>query len=91
VPLIICGIATVSSALVAAAAAYPQFTAQVAAVSLILGAVALCLASISDTTTVSPIGRRSVELLEYLAFAVVVPLAVWLCGLYGATRSLNLS
>ena len=56
-----------------------------------LGAVALCLASISDTTTVSPIGRRSVELLEYLAFAVVVPLAVWLCGLYGATRSLNLS
>jgi type VII secretion integral membrane protein EccD len=90
-PLIICGIATVSTALVAAAAAYPQCTAHIAAVSLILGAVALCLASIRDTTTVSPIGRRSVELLEYLAFAVVVPLAVWLCGLYGATRSLNLS
>jgi type VII secretion integral membrane protein EccD len=91
VPLIICGIATVSTVLVAAAAAYPQCTAHVAAVSLILGAVALCLASNRDTTTVSPIGRRSVELLEYLAFAVVVPLAVWLCGLYGATRSLNLS
>ena len=91
VPLIICGIATVSTVLVAAAAAYPQCTAHVAAVSLILGAVALCLASNRDTTTVSPIGRRSVELLEYVAFAVVVPLAVWLCGLYGATRSLNLS
>ena len=58
---------------------------------MILGAVALCLASISKATTVSPIGLRSVELLEYLAFAGVVPLAVWLCGLYGATRSLNLS
>jgi hypothetical protein len=56
-----------------------------------MGAVALCIASIGGATTISPIGRRSVELLEYLAFAVVVPLAVWLCGLYGATRSLNLS
>jgi type VII secretion integral membrane protein EccD len=91
VPLIVCGIATVSTVLVGAAAEYPQCTAHVAAVSLILGAVALCLASNRDTTTVSPVGRRSVELLEYLAFAVVVPLAVWLCGLYGATRSLNLS
>jgi type VII secretion integral membrane protein EccD len=91
VPLIICGIATVSTVLVGAATAYPQCTAHVAALSLILGALALCLASNRDTTMVSPIGRRSVELLEYLAFAVVVPLAVWLCGLYGATRSLNLS
>jgi hypothetical protein len=38
----------------------------------------------------SPIGRRSVELLEYLALAVVVPLACWICGLYGAARSMNL-
>jgi type VII secretion integral membrane protein EccD len=91
VPLIICGIATVSTVLVAAAAAYSQCTAHVAAVSLMLGAAGLCLGSIRDTTTVSPIGRRSVELLEYLAFAIVVPLAVWLCGLYGVARSLNLS
>jgi type VII secretion integral membrane protein EccD len=90
VPLLICGIVTFSSVLVAAAAAYPQCTAHVAAVSLMLAAVALCKASIG-ATTISPIGRRSVELLEYLAFAVVVPLAVWLCGLYGATRSLTLS
>jgi type VII secretion integral membrane protein EccD len=91
VPLIVCGIATVSTVLVAAAATYPHWAAHIAAVSLITGAVALCLASIGGVTTISPIGRRSVELLEYVAFAVVVPLAVWLCGLYGATRSLNLS
>jgi type VII secretion integral membrane protein EccD len=91
VPLIVCGIATVSTVLVVTAVAYPQYSAHVAAVSLMLGAVAVCLASVRDTTTVSPIGRRSVELLEYLALAVLVPLAVWLCGLYGVTRSLNLS
>ena len=91
VPLIICGIATVSTVLVAAAAAYPHCEAHVAAGSLMLGGVGLWLGSIRATTTVSPIRRRSAELLEYLAFAVVVPLAVWLCGLYGAARGLNLS
>jgi type VII secretion integral membrane protein EccD len=91
VPLIVCGIATVSTVLVAAAAAYSHWAAHIAAVSLMTGAVTLCLASIGGVTTISPIGRRSVELLEYLAFAVVVPLAFWLCGLYGVTRSLNLS
>jgi type VII secretion integral membrane protein EccD len=90
-PLIIGGIVTSSTVLVATAVAYPQCSVHVAAVSLMLSAVAVCLASVRDTTTVSPIGRRSVELLEYLALAVVVPLAVWLCGLYSVTRSLNLS
>jgi type VII secretion integral membrane protein EccD len=91
VPLIMCGIATLSAVLVAAAAEYPRYTAHVAVVSMTLGALALWLSVISEPTTVSPIARRSIELLEYLAFAVVVPLTVWLCGLYGATRGLNLS
>jgi type VII secretion integral membrane protein EccD len=91
IPLIICGVATFSAVLVATAAAYPRCAAHTAAVSTMLGAAALCLALISDATTVSPVGRRSVELLEYLAFAVVIPLGVWLCGLYGAARGLNLS
>jgi type VII secretion integral membrane protein EccD len=88
--LIICGVVTFSVVLVATAAAYPRSAVQTAAASMMLGAAALCLALIRDTTTVSPMGRRSIELLEYLAFAVVVPLAVWLCGLYGAARGVNL-
>ena len=57
---------------------------------MLLAAVALCLGFINHTVAVSPVGRRSVELLEYLALAVVVPLACWICGLYGAARGLNL-
>jgi type VII secretion integral membrane protein EccD len=91
VPLILGGIATLSTVLVAAAAGCPRYTAHVAVVSMMLGAIALCLAFISEPTTACPIGRRSVELMEYLAFTAVVPLAAWICGLYGATRSLNLS
>jgi hypothetical protein len=56
-----------------------------------LGAAALCLGFVHDTTVVSPIARRCVELMEYFAFATIAPLAFWLCGLYGAARSLNLS
>jgi type VII secretion integral membrane protein EccD len=90
-PLIMCGVTTFSVVLVATAAAYPRSAVHTAAASMMLGAAALCLALISDTTAVSPMGRRSIELLEYLAFAVAVPLAVWLCGLYSAARDLNLS
>jgi type VII secretion integral membrane protein EccD len=90
VPLIVSGTAALSAALVVAAAAYPLHTPHVAAASMLLAAVALCLGFINHTVAVSPVGRRSVELLEYLGLAVVVPLTCWICGLYGAARGLNL-
>ena len=39
---------------------------------------------------ISPVARRSVELLEYLALATVVPLACWVADLYGVVRGLSL-
>jgi type VII secretion integral membrane protein EccD len=90
IPLIICGTVTLSTALVTAAAAYPRHTAQIAMAAMLLASIALCLGFIDHLTAVSPVARRSVELLEYLALAVVVPLACWICGIYGAARSLNL-
>jgi type VII secretion integral membrane protein EccD len=90
VPLVICGIAALSAALVTAGAAYPRHTPLIAAASMLLASIALCLGFINYSTAVSPVGQRSVELLECLAFAVVVPLACWICGLYGAARGLNL-
>jgi len=40
---------------------------------------------------VSPVVRRSVEVVEYLALAAVLPLACWVVGLYGLVRGLSLS
>jgi type VII secretion integral membrane protein EccD len=40
---------------------------------------------------VSPVVRRAIELLEYLALAAVLPLACWVAGLYGLIRGLNLT
>jgi type VII secretion integral membrane protein EccD len=90
VPLIAAGTATLGATLVIAAAAYPLHAPYVAAASTMLAAAALCLGFITRTMPFSPIGRRSVELLEYLALAVIVPLACWICGLYGAARGMNL-
>ena len=90
VSLVICGTAALSAALVTAAAAYPHHTARIAAVSMGLAVIALRLGFTNHSTTVSPVGQRGVELLEYLALAAIVPLACGVCELYGAARGVNL-
>ena len=40
--------------------------------------------------TVNPLARRTVEAVEYLALAAVVPLACWVGGLYGLIRGVSL-
>ncbi len=91
VPLIVSGIATLSVTLVIAAATYPQHALQVAAGLTMLSAATLCLGFFTHAVALSPIARRSVDLLEYLALAVIAPLACWICGLYSAARGLNLA
>ncbi|GFG68310.1 EsaB/YukD family protein [Mycolicibacter senuensis] len=38
----------------------------------------------------SPLARRGAEVLESVALGAVVPLACWLCGVYGSVRGLSL-
>jgi type VII secretion integral membrane protein EccD len=90
-PLVICGAVTLSAALVAVAAGYPHHALHIAVLAAALAFLALYAGFAVSTATVSPVGRRSLELLELFAFAIVVPLACWLCGLFGAARSVNLS
>jgi len=41
--------------------------------------------------SVSPVVRRAIELLEYLALATVMPLACWVIGVYGLVRGMSLT
>jgi type VII secretion integral membrane protein EccD len=91
VPLVASGTATLSASCVVAATVYPLQTPLIAVAAATLATIALGLGLIAPTTTISPVGRRGIELLEYLALVAVVPLAGWICGLYGAARGLNLS
>ncbi len=90
VPLLAAGIATLGATLVIAAVAYPLQTPYIAALATTLAAAALCLGFIAHTMRLSPVGRRAVELSEYLALAAIVPLACWICGFYSAARGMNL-
>jgi type VII secretion integral membrane protein EccD len=89
--LVICAAVTLSAAFIACAAGYPQCVLHIAVLATALGLLALYAGFVGSTATISPIGRRGLELVEFSAFATVVPLTCWLCGLFGAVRSMNLS
>ena len=91
VPPVICGAVALSAALVACAVRYPHHALHIAALATALDFLALYVGFVGVAATGLPFGRRSLELVEYLAFATVVPLTFWLCGLFGAVRSANLS
>jgi type VII secretion integral membrane protein EccD len=59
-------------------------------VGLLATAVGLSMLWAPFGATVNPLARRTVEVLEYLALAAVVPLACWVGGLYGLIRGVSL-
>jgi type VII secretion integral membrane protein EccD len=91
VPTVICGAVTLSAALVACAVRYPHHALHIAVLATALDFLALYVGFVGVAATGAWFGRRSLELVEHLAFATVVPLTFWLCGLFGAARGVNLS
>ncbi|MGB9225139.1 MAG: type VII secretion integral membrane protein EccD, partial [Mycobacterium sp.] len=80
------GIATIATTFAVAAAAAHQHGPAIVAVTAVLAAVAIYLGS---ATSLSPVGRRGVELVECVALVAMVPLTCWICGLFTAVRGLN--
>lgn len=74
----------------AAALHSPGHASWVAAGSALAAAAAMCLGFVVPALSFSPAAHRGVELLESSALVAAVPLACWVCGLYGAVRGLTL-
>ena len=83
------GIATIGTTFAVCAAGMPGKGPWIAAVTAVLAAAACYLGFVAPTVSPSPVLRRGVELLEYLALVAMAPLACWICGFYGAVRALN--
>ncbi|WP_264064881.1 type VII secretion integral membrane protein EccD [Mycolicibacterium hippocampi] len=67
----------------------PEHAAWLGAAAVIAGVGVLrCRAGLLLS---NPVVRQSVQAVEYLALAAVVPLAAWLTGVYGMVRELSLS
>lgn len=62
-----------------------------ATATVLLVAAAVYLGFVAPARALPPILGRSVELLEWLALAAMVPLICQISGLYGAVRGLNLT
>jgi type VII secretion integral membrane protein EccD len=87
----ISGIATTGTTFAAAATGIPSHGTLLTGVTAILAAAAMYLGFAAPVISLSPVLRRGVELLEYLTLVAMVPLACWICGVYGAVRNLNLT
>jgi type VII secretion integral membrane protein EccD len=86
---VIGGIATIGTTFAICATGMPGKGPWIATVTAVLAAAAFYLGFVAPTVSPSPVLRRGVELLEYLALVAMVPLACWICGFYGAVRALN--
>ena len=84
--LVGCGIICVTVAFALTVVSIPRQASWATVMTVIAGVGALRV----GFCTVSPVARRSVDLLEYLVVAAVVPLACWVVGLYGVFRGLSL-
>jgi type VII secretion integral membrane protein EccD len=87
VALIVNGTLTVTAGFVVGVMVFDPPIGWLAATTAALTAVAFLVA----TVRLSPAAQRAVGLLERVALAILVPLACWVCGLYGAARGLTLS
>jgi ESX secretion system protein EccD len=83
------GIVTTGTTLAVAAVGAPRHGPWIAAVTALLATTAVYLGFIAPAMSLSPVVRRSVEVLECLVLVAMVPLTCWICGLYGAVRGLN--
>lgn len=90
VTLTVTGTAALSGSFVAAATAAAGILLWIAVATAALTTGTVSLGFITPAVTWSPVTRRSVELAEGFAVAAIVPLACWICGLYGAARGLRL-
>jgi type VII secretion integral membrane protein EccD len=88
---VISGIATTGITFGVIAASAPDHGPSIAAMTAMLAATAIYLGFVAPTMSLSPVVRRSVELLECLALVAMVPLTCWICGLYVTVRGLNLT
>jgi type VII secretion integral membrane protein EccD len=88
---VISGIVTTATTFAVAAVGMPEHGAWIASVTAMLAAAAVYLGFVAPAMPLSPVARRSVELLEGLALVAMAPLTCWISGLYGAVRGLNLT
>ena len=83
--LVTCGLPCATAALVVVCAVGPQWATWAAVALTAIGVGAL------RRRAPTPFGSRLVDVIDYAALAIVVPLACWVIGVYGLARDWHLA
>ncbi|MBF6212543.1 type VII secretion integral membrane protein EccD [Nocardia puris] len=82
------GVTTLFALPVAVALGRPESLVPCAAMVFALGAAAVAFGVIGPHTEMTPVTRRAGEIFEYLLIVAIVPLVLWIMGVYSAARNL---
>ena len=85
------GMVSASAVFTLAAISLPGHAHWVCVIAVVVGVGALFLTLGNIASRISPVARRSLELLDYFALASVVPLACWVGDVFGIVRGLSLT
>jgi type VII secretion integral membrane protein EccD len=86
---VIGGVATIAATFGFVALRAPAHGAWIATATALLVAATVYLGFVAPGISLSPVARKSVELLESMFLIAMVPLTCWICGLYEAARGLR--
>ena len=89
--VLVAGLISATAAFALVVASDPRHGFWVCLVAVTLGAGALWLPRVNFGSRLSPFARRGVEAVDYLALAAVVPMAGWICGVFGLVRGSGLT
>jgi type VII secretion integral membrane protein EccD len=85
------GLLSVTVTFVLVALSAPHQAHWICGLAVVCGVGLLSIAWLRIDARLSPVARRCLDLLEYLAIVAVIPLACWVAGLFGAVRGLSLA
>lgn len=85
------GIVSAAAAFAIAVRSAPAYAHWFGLIAVAVGVGAVWLTMPGFTGRLSPVARRVVDLLDYLAVAAVVPLACWVADVFGIVRGLSLT
>jgi type VII secretion integral membrane protein EccD len=89
--ILVAALVSITAALMLVTFAVPSHAPSVCLIVIGLGAGALCLARADLGSGLSPFARRSIDVVDYVAIAAVVPLACWVGDVFGFVRGLSLT
>ena len=89
--ILVAGLISATAAFALVVASDPRHAFWICLVTVALGAGALWRTCVNFGPRLSPFARRGVEAVDYLALAAVVPMAGWICGVFGLVRGLSLT